>query len=111
MTNQEWNKLGNGEKAWKLGLVMQYMNDEDAYYSGWLYVWPDGETYRECLDDFDEDESYQDLERSFINHYSDKECHEGGLYSNKGVPSEVVDIAHYWDKRLGLDPIVVLKQV
>lgn len=108
MTQQDWDKLTPGEKAWKLGLVMSYMNDEEAYYSsGWLYIWPDGETYRACLDDFEEEEWYQDLENSFKRIYSDKEYHEGGLYSHKGVPTEVREIANFWDSKLGLTPIKI----
>ena len=110
MTEQEWNRLTRGEKAWKLGLIMMYMNNEEAYYSsGWLYIWPDGEDYQGCLVDFEDEELYQDLERSFRAHYSDKEYHADGLYSHRGVPTEVVDVAHFWDKKLGLTPIEIVK--
>lgn len=109
MTHEDWNKLLNGEKAWKLGQIMRYMNDEEAYYSGWLYIWPDGETYQDCLIDFEDEESYKDLEKSFIQHYSDEESHDAGLYSHKGVPNEVIDAAHYWDSVLGLKLIEVIK--
>jgi len=110
MTEQEWENLDNYQKAWKLGLIMQYMNDEDAYYeSGWLYIWPDGETYQECMYDFQDEESYKELERSFIGHYSEPEYHEGGLFASKGVPKEVLEAAHYWDQRLGLEPIKEVK--
>lgn len=109
MTKEDWDRLPNGEKAWKLGLVMQYMNDEEAYYSGWLYIWPDGESYSACLEDFRDDESYADLEESFKHHYSDPEAHEAGLYSCRGVPTEVVDVARFWDKELGLPEIEVIK--
>lgn len=110
MNKEDWNRLTNGEKAWKLGLIMMYMNHEGAYYeSGWLYIWPDGEDYRTCLDDFENEESYQDLERSFRAHYSDEEYHDGGLYSCRGVPTEVIDAAHFWDEELGLKPIEIIK--
>ena len=110
MTEQEWNRLTRGEKAWKLGLIMMYMNNEEAYYSsGWLYIWPDGEDYQGCLVDFEDEELYQDLERSFRAHYSDKEYHADGLYSHRGVPTEVVDVAHFGDKKLGLTPIEIVK--
>ena len=109
MTKQEWNKLSYGEKAWKLNLIIAYMNDEEAYYSGWLYIWPDGESYAECLLDFAEKSSYQDLEKSFKYHYSRKSSHKAGLFSSKGVPQEVVEVAHFWDKKLGLEPITVLE--
>ena len=109
MTKEQWNSLTNGEKAWKLGLVMKYMNNEEAYYNGWLYFWPDGESYEQCLDDFRDDESYKELEEVFINHYKYEEYHNDGLFDSKGVPSEVVDVAHFWDKELGLKPIEVIK--
>lgn len=109
MTHEEWLELDNGEKAWLLGQIMRYMNDEEVYYSGWLYIWPDGETWEACMEDFEDDESYKDLERSFIGHYSEKEAHDAGLYSHKKVPTSVVKAAHYWDERLGLKPIEVIK--
>jgi len=109
MTKEQWNRLTFGERAWKLGLVMQYMNDEEAYYSGWLYIWPDGETYISCLEDFRDEESYKELEESFIRHYSEKEAHEAGLFSRRGVPVEVIDIAHFWDDQLGLPHIEEIK--
>lgn len=109
MTKQQWDKLPYYIRAWKLYLIMYYLNDESAYYSGWLYIWPDGETYEQCIDDFNDKESYDELERSFIGHYSDEEVHEGGLFSSKGVPEEVVEAAHMWDKQLGLEPIEVIK--
>lgn len=109
MNQKQWDKLTYGEKAWKLGLIMQYMNDESAYYSGWLYIWPDGESYSACLDDFRDEESYKELEQSFINHYSDEESHDGGLYSCKGIPTEVIEAAHFWDKKLKLPKIKIIK--
>ena len=105
MNQQQWDNLSFGEKAWKLGLVMKYMNNKEAYYSGWLYIWPDGETYDECLSDFEDEGSYIDLELSFKAHY--KEYHEDGLYSHKRVPSEILEVAHFWDNKLGLEPIKV----
>ena len=109
MTQEQWNNLTFGEKAWKLGLIMMYMNNEEAYYSGWLYIWPDGITYQDCLIDFEDEESYKELEESFIRHYSDKESHDGGLYSHRRVPTEVIEAAHYWDRRLGLKEIEIVK--
>ena len=105
MNKEEWNELEPYERAWTLYLIMHYMNDESAYYSGWLYIWPDGETYEACMDDFGTEESYKELERSFIGHYSDKEIHDAGLYSCRGVPKSVIKDAHYWDEVLGLKPI------
>lgn len=110
MTKQDGERLSFGERAWKLGLIMQYMNNEEAYYgSGWLYIWPDGESYPMCLEDFRDEEFYKELEESFIRHYSDKEYHGDGLFASKGVPIEVLDVAHYWDEVLGLPPIEEIK--
>ena len=109
MSEEDWNDLSNGEKAWMLGQIMIHMNDEEAYYSGWLYIWLDGETWEQCMDDFNSDEAYQELEDSFIGHYSDEEAHDAGLYSHKDILKSIIKAAHYWDKRLGLEPIVVLK--
>ena len=96
-----------GQKAWELGQIMIAMNDEDAYYaSGWLYIWPDGETREECEDDFNDKESYEELEKTFIDIYSDEDYHEGGLYTK--LP-EVIEWAHEWDKKLELEPIEVLQ--
>ncbi len=110
MNQEQWDKLTNGEKAWKLGQIMCYMNNEDAYYeSGWLYIWPDGESYPDCLVDFEDDESYKDLEESFIRHYGDEEFHADGLYSSHQIPTEVIEAAHFWDTKLGLTPIEIIK--
>lgn len=111
MSEEDWNDLSNGEKAWMLGQIMMKMNDEEAYYSSWLYIWPDGETWEACMDDFESDEAYQELERSFIDNYSDEEAHDAGLYSHEDIQKSIIKASHYWDKRLGLKPIVVLKQV
>lgn len=109
MSEEDWNDLSNGEKAWMLGQIMLKMNDEGAYYSSWLYIWPDGETWEACMDDFESDEAYQELECSFIDHYSDEEAHDAGLYFYNNIQKSIIKAAHYWDKRLGLKPIVVLK--
>lgn len=111
ITEKDWNNFPNGAKAWMLGQIIMKMNDESAYYSDWLYIWPDGETWNDCLKDFESDEAYQELERLFIDIYSDEEVHEAGLYFHNNLQTSIVSIAHYWDKRLGLKPIVVLMQV
>jgi hypothetical protein len=112
MTQQQWKALPNGEKAWRLNLIMGSLNDEEAYYSGWLYIWPDGESYEDCLDDFGSDEDYNDLEQSFKRYYSDEEIHDSGLYFGEGISKEVIDKiiedAHFWDETLGLPKIEVL---
>ena len=110
MTKEDWNDLEYFERAWKLGMIMKYMNNEEAYYgSGWLYIWPDGETWEQCYDDFNTEEAYQELEDSFKRHYGDEEYHGDGLYSHRGVPKSVIKDAHFWDKELGLKPIEIIK--
>ena len=106
MNQEQWNKLKNYDKAWRLGQIMMHMNDEGAYYSGWLYIWPDGEDYEQCKWDFRNEESYKDLERSFIGHYSHKSSHKAGLYK---APEQVIEDAHFWDEKLGLEPIENIK--
>lgn len=108
MTKTEWDELPYHKRAWLLGQIMFYMNNEEAYYGGWLYMWPDGETEDQCKDDFGDRESYEELEEVFVGYYSDKEYHADGLYSFKSVPSDVVKAAHMWDEFLGLEPIEIL---
>lgn len=109
MTEEKWNLLSNGEKAWMLNQIISTMNNEEAYYDGWLYIWPDGESYEQCLEDFAEDENYNELEAEFIYRYSCDDYHEDGLFSSKGVPEEIIEAAHFWDNKLGLSPIKVVK--
>ena len=100
-SSEEW-----GKKAWLLGKVMQAMNDEEAYYdSGWLYIWPDGEDYENCLADFEDEEDYKDLEKSFKRIY--KAYHEGGLFN---ADAETEAEAHRWDNELCLEPIQNIKR-
>ena len=89
-----------GEKAWKLGQIMLYMNNEDAYFGDWLYIWPDGETYEDCLSDFNSEDEYEDLRNSFNRHY--RAYHNDGLFE---APQEVEEWAHEIDRELGLKPI------
>lgn len=105
----EWDKLPYYQRAWRLSLIMKNMNNEEAYFGGWIYIWPDGETYEQCMRDFGDKESYEELEESFIAHYSDEEYHNDGLCTFCGdVPEEVIKDAHMWDEALGLSPIKVL---
>lgn len=109
MDKKQWDSLPCYDRAWRLYLIMRYMNNEDAYYSGWLYIWPDGSTYEDCMYYFDDEESYKELEDSFKRHYSVEEIHEDGLFSSNGVPQSVIEDAHMWDEILGLKPIVEQK--
>lgn len=120
-----------GHKAWVLNQIISSMNDETAYYdTEWLYIWPDGETEKECDDDFGDEESFKDLEDTFISIYTynsaveefgegadkDPKCleeceynfHRDGLYN---PTKEAVELAHEYDKKLGLEPIKVLGNV
>lgn len=101
--SEESNQLSYGELAWKLGKVMLAMNNEEASYGSWLYLWPDGESKEECLEDFGDKESYDELKKSFKRIYTNPEYHDGGLYTND---QSVVDYAHQLDKEFGLKPIV-----
>lgn len=92
------------EKAWMLNRIIEAINDEEAYYGSWLYVWPDGETKEDCENDFGDEESYKDLESLFIRKY--KTYHDSGLFTNE---DDVIEAAHEWDKKLGLEEIEVFR--
>ena len=114
--------INYGHKAWVLNQIISSMNDETAYYdTEWLYTWPDGETEQECDDDFGDKESFEDLERTFLSIYQYNDAEEGenpedaeynfhrdGLYN---PTREAVEVAHEYDKKLGLEPIKVLGNV
>ena len=103
----EYVENTNGKDAWMMGQVIQYMNDETAYFdSGWLYLWPDGESEEECYEDFSDQEDYEDLKNKFERVY--RRFHSGGLYD---APADVEAYAHEVDKRLGLKPIDNLQKV
>ena len=89
-----------GEKAYNLNEIISSMNDEEAYYGGWLYIWPDGEDLDQACYDFGTKEEYEELETSFKKYY--RAYHKDGLYT----PSKrIEDMAHAWDEKLGLPPI------
>ncbi|MCK9470180.1 MAG: hypothetical protein M0Q88_00310 [Bacilli bacterium] len=93
-------KPSYGELSWKLAEIIAAMDNEEAYYgTGWLYIWPDGESKEECLDDFGDKESYEDLKKAFKKIYTDKKYHDAGLYTDN---QEIVDFAHTLDKEFGL---------
>ena len=97
---EPFDSLSNGDKAWILGNILMYMNDEEAYYGGFLYIWPDGEEYDDILDDFADQEDYDELYKSFVRHY--KASHKYGLFD---APEELVKYAHELDAKLGLKEI------
>ena len=108
-----------GHKAWLLNEIISSMNDETAYYdTEWLYIWPDGESYEECIEDFGDKQSFKELENTFLSIYQYNDAEEGedpedaeynfhrdGLYN---PTQEAVDLAHQYDRKLGLSPIKVL---
>lgn len=96
-----------GVFAWKLNEIISSMNDEGAYYdSEWLYIWPDGETKQEAIEDFSDKEAYVELEETFESVY--RYYHEGGLYT---ADPEIIELAHKYDEKYGLDPIDVISPV
>ena len=61
-TDSKKKKIPYGVLAWKLNEIIACMNNEEAYYeSGWLYIWPDGETKRDANEDFGDKESYKEF--------------------------------------------------
>lgn len=97
--NEEFvNKLA--EDAWMMNRVISSMNNEEAYYGGWLYIWPDDETKEMCSYDFGDQESYDELRDTFLRTY--KFYHADGLYA---ADPEVVEYAHKLDAQLHLAPI------
>lgn len=88
------------EEAWMMNRVIASMNNEEAYYGSWLYLWPDGETKEECAYDFGDREAFEELKDKFIRTY--KHYHADGLYN---AEPEVVEYAHMMDGRLGLAKI------
>lgn len=86
--------------AWKLNEIMMSMNNEEAYYGAWIYLWPDGETREQCQVDFNTAESYKELQNLFERVY--KAYHKDGLYTKN---QNIVDYAHKIDKKLGLPEI------
>lgn len=113
------DKVDYGHKAWLLNEIISSMNDETAYYdTEWLYIWPDGESYEECIEDFGDKQSFKELENTFLSiyQYNDAEdgedpedaeynFHRDGLYN---PTQEAVDLAHQYDRKLGLSPIKVI---
>ena len=88
------------EEAWLMNQVISSMNNEEAYYGSWLYIWPDGETRKDCEYDFGNKEAFEELKEEFIDTY--RAYHSDGLYD---ATEEVLAYAHKWDKLLDLAPI------
>lgn len=90
----------NAEDAWMMNRVIQAMNNEDAYYGSWLYIWPDGETREMCAYDFSDDEDYDELRDAFEKTY--RRYHADGLFE---ADTDVLEYAHRTDELLGLAKI------
>lgn len=96
----EESKLPYHVLAWRLNEIISSMDNEEAYYGGWLYIWPDGETKEDCKGDFASKEDYEDLLDAFKRYY--KAYHKDGLYTDD---KRVLGYAREMDKKLGLEPI------
>lgn len=82
-----------------MNLIIQSMNNEEAYYNNWVYLWPDESKAEDGY--FDDEDDYYELKNFFKSIY--RKFHDDGLYT----PSiEVEAEAHEWDKKLGLEPII-----
>lgn len=64
---KNFNKMSRGEQAYAMNEVIASLNDERAYYSDWLSIWPDEETLEEAKEDFDDysDEDWEDFVQLF----------------------------------------------
>ena len=102
--NEEEGNNPYAHEAWMMNQVISSMNNEEAYYNSWLYIWPDGESRDECEYDFGDEESLEDLKSEFISTY--KYYHDDGLYN---ADEETEAYAHKWDEILELAPINNIK--
>ena len=91
-----------GEMAYNLNEIISAMNNEEAYYGEWLYTWVDGSSLDDAFEYFGDEDSYNDLLELFKEIY--KEYHDDGLYTSS---QRIINMAHSWDKKLGLDEIEV----
>ena len=90
----KFENLSNGDIAWLMNQVISNLNDEEAYYSDWLIYWPDGESKSECMQDFKEQESFNELTTMFIETCCNYLCEsdryikladEGKIYRNESM--------------------------
>ncbi len=95
---EEW-----GKKAYLLNSIISSLNDEDAYYGEWLYVWPDGTKEENAKYYFETEADYNDLFKTFEKVY--KKYHDSGLIT---ADENVISLAHDFDKKFGLKPIEIL---
>ena len=76
---KNFNKMSRGEQAYAMNEVIASLNDERAYYSDWLSIWPDGDTLEEAKDDFDDcsNEDWEDFIQLFKNIVEMYGCEDG----------------------------------
>ena len=94
---KNFNKMSRGEQAYAMNEVISSLNDEGAYYSNWLYFWPDGATLEEAREDFDDysDEDWKTFVRLFKNRVEMFGCKDG-----RSIQEEDVDglrVPHFED--------------
>ena len=84
---KNFNKMSRGEQAYAMNEVISSLSDEGAYYSDWLYFWPDGETLEEAREDFDDysDEDWKTFVRLFKNRVEMFGCKDGRSIQEEDV--------------------------
>ena len=84
---KNFNKMSRGEQAYAMNEVISSLSDERAYYSNWLYFWPDGETLEEAREDFDDysDEDWKKFVRLFKNRVEMFGCKDGRSIQEEDV--------------------------
>lgn len=91
------------KEAWLMNKVVQSINDEEAYYGEWIYLWPDETAEEDVKYYFGDQESFDELRELFIDIY--KRYHADGLYD---PDKETIEYAAKQDKILGLKPIEII---
>ena len=84
---KNFNKMSRGEQAYAMNEVISSLNDERAYYSNWLYFWPDGATLEEAREDFDDysDEDWKTFVQLFKNRVEMFGCKDGRSIQEEDV--------------------------
>ena len=84
---KNFNKMSRGEQAYAMNEVISSLNDERAYYSDWLYIWPDEATLEEAREDFDNysDEDWKTFVRLFKNRVEMFGCKDGRSIQEEDV--------------------------
>lgn len=95
---EEW-----GKKAYLLNEIISSLNDENAYYGEWIYIWPDGTEEEDAKYYFETETDYNDLFDTFERVY--RRYHDDGLVT---TDKNIISAAHEFDKKFGLKPIEIL---